>query len=198
MSPKRHHTDLTDAEWLRIAHLVPQRNSLGRPPKHSRREIVNAIRYYLSSHNSNWRTFPCNLPPYRMMLRYFQAWQKNGTWKHVQNILPKYTHHNHNCKSNLLGSSRPKRGVKTRSRTVRIRAFILKAVTSHPHDIARVTASEFLISIQGAQHHVNVLISCGSLIATGRTRAREYARNPVEGAEVCVFSINAPDETSTS
>ena len=36
-------TDLTDAEWNRLEPLVPATKPGGRPPKHTRREIVNGI-----------------------------------------------------------------------------------------------------------------------------------------------------------
>src|SRR5215472_3541087 len=36
-------TDLTDAEWDRLEPLVPAAKPGGRPPKHTRREIVNGI-----------------------------------------------------------------------------------------------------------------------------------------------------------
>jgi transposase len=36
-------TDLTDAEWTILAPLVPAPLPGGRPPRHARREIVNAI-----------------------------------------------------------------------------------------------------------------------------------------------------------
>ena len=36
-------SDLTDAEWNRLEPLVPAPKPGGRPPKHTRREIVNGI-----------------------------------------------------------------------------------------------------------------------------------------------------------
>ena len=42
-------TDLTDAEWDRLEPLVPAAKPGGRPPKHTRREIVNGICYAIRS-----------------------------------------------------------------------------------------------------------------------------------------------------
>jgi transposase len=43
----RYSSDLTDREWKLIAPLIPSVKSSGRPAKHSRREIVNAMAYVL-------------------------------------------------------------------------------------------------------------------------------------------------------
>ena len=37
-------TDLTDTEWNRLEPLVPAPKPGGRPPQHTRREIVNLLR----------------------------------------------------------------------------------------------------------------------------------------------------------
>ena len=47
-SPRRRYpTDLTDAEWQLLAPLVPAAKPGGRPPIHNRRELVNAMAYWL-------------------------------------------------------------------------------------------------------------------------------------------------------
>jgi transposase len=40
-------TDLSDAEWEALAPLVPPSKPGGRPALHERREIVNALAYWL-------------------------------------------------------------------------------------------------------------------------------------------------------
>jgi Putative transposase of IS4/5 family (DUF4096) len=42
-------SDLTDAEWSRLEPLVPAPKHGGRPAKHTRREILNAICYAIRS-----------------------------------------------------------------------------------------------------------------------------------------------------
>lgn len=46
MSRQAYPTDLTDAEWL-LAEPYVRRSGLGRPPLHSKRELLNAIFYQL-------------------------------------------------------------------------------------------------------------------------------------------------------
>ena len=46
-------TDLSDGEWTHLEPLVPAAKTGGRPPKHTRREIVNGICYAIRS-GSAW------------------------------------------------------------------------------------------------------------------------------------------------
>jgi putative transposase len=79
-------TDLTDAQWRRIAAWVPKPKPGGRPAKYSRREIVNAI-FYVTRTGCQWRALPHDLPPYRIVFHYFRLWQKDGTWKLIHDKL---------------------------------------------------------------------------------------------------------------
>ncbi len=58
----RYETDLTDAEWVLVAELMPAPARTGRPRKWSLREIVNAILYVLRS-GCPWRLLPLDFPP---------------------------------------------------------------------------------------------------------------------------------------
>ena len=79
-------TDLTDAQWRRIAPWVPRPKPGGRPAKYERREIVNAI-FYVTRTGCQWRALPHDLPPYRTAFYYFRLWQKDGTWKLIHDKL---------------------------------------------------------------------------------------------------------------
>lgn len=54
---------LTDAQWQLIQPLLPPPSSNGRPDKHPRREIVNAI-FYVARTGCAWRLLPHDLPPW--------------------------------------------------------------------------------------------------------------------------------------
>jgi transposase len=79
-------TDLTDPQWQRIAPLVPQPKPGGRPAAYPRREIVNAL-LYIAKNGCTWRNLPHDLPPYRMVFRYFRAWQEDGTLTRIHDAL---------------------------------------------------------------------------------------------------------------
>jgi putative transposase len=79
-------TDLTDAQWRRIAQLVPAPKPGGRPAKYTRREIVNAI-LYQTRNGCVWRALPHDLPSYRIVFHYFRLWQADGTWDRLHDRL---------------------------------------------------------------------------------------------------------------
>jgi putative transposase len=86
---RRYPSDMTDAEWAVLAPLVPAgRPSVrgGRPPEHSRRDIVDAIRYV--THNSCvWRALPADFPPWKTVYDYHAEWTKDGTVNRIHNAL---------------------------------------------------------------------------------------------------------------
>jgi transposase len=79
-------TDLTDAEWQRLAPLFPTPAATGRPRCHSLREILNAIFYFVRS-GSAWRLLPHDLPPWKTVYHYYRRWRCDGTWERVHAIL---------------------------------------------------------------------------------------------------------------
>jgi transposase len=79
-------TDLTDAQWKRIAPYVPRPKPGGRPARYPRREVVNAI-LYQARNGCTWRALPHDLPPYRIVFHYFRAWQADGTWDRIHDAL---------------------------------------------------------------------------------------------------------------
>jgi putative transposase len=79
-------TDLSDAEWSRLAHLVPAPLPGGRPPKYDRREILNAILYLLRA-GCAWRLLPHDLPPWQIVYHYFRRWRKDQTWERLHDRL---------------------------------------------------------------------------------------------------------------
>jgi transposase len=51
----------------------------GRPPLHSKRELLNALFYQLRA-GSAWHLLPHDLPPWRTVYKQFEAWREDGTW----------------------------------------------------------------------------------------------------------------------
>jgi putative transposase len=68
---KRYPSDLTDAEWERIAPLLPNVARRGRKPSVDRREILNAIRYMARS-GGGWRMLPKDFPPWQTVYWWFR------------------------------------------------------------------------------------------------------------------------------
>src|SRR4029453_14319400 len=83
---RRYPTDLSDAEWQLLAPLIPAPKPGGRPPIHDRRELVNAMAYWLGA-GCAWRLLPQDLPPWQTVYHYFRNWRDQGLWEQVHATL---------------------------------------------------------------------------------------------------------------
>lgn len=81
----RYASDLTDAEWAVIEPLLP-RSRLGRPARHARRTILEAILYLLAT-GCQWRALPRDFPPRSTVQDYFYRWARDGTWQCINAAL---------------------------------------------------------------------------------------------------------------
>jgi len=57
-------SDLNETEWAILDPLIPRARQPGRPEKHPKRTILNAI-FYLVRSGCAWRMLPDDLPPWR-------------------------------------------------------------------------------------------------------------------------------------
>lgn len=76
---------MTDGEWELIADLVPVftgGGKIGRPLRHDRRVIVNAI-LYVAATGCQWRALPERYPPWSTVHRYHVTWSRDGTWEAI-------------------------------------------------------------------------------------------------------------------
>src|SRR5258706_15252743 len=83
-------SDLRDAEWAILEPLVPAVKPGGRPARHRRREIVNAILSVVRGGNQ-WRAMPHDLPPWQTAFSYFRIWRNDGTWEAIHTALRERT-----------------------------------------------------------------------------------------------------------
>ncbi len=84
--PRLYPTDLSDAEWMILEPLIPAAKSGGRPPKWTRRQILDGI-FYLVRSGCHWRLLPREFPPWKTVYHYFRAWRIDGTWERLNTIL---------------------------------------------------------------------------------------------------------------
>ncbi|WP_412538558.1 IS5 family transposase [Longispora sp. K20-0274] len=73
--------DLTNAQWDRLAAVLPVSNGMGRPPS-DRRRLIDAIRWRVRT-GSPWRDMPERYGPWETAYGLFRAWQRDGTWADV-------------------------------------------------------------------------------------------------------------------
>jgi transposase len=96
---RRYPTDLTDRQWELIAPLLPEPSSNpGRPAKHPKREIVNAILYHVRAGGS-WRMLPKDFPPWETVYGYFRDWRKGGTLDRVHDALREQVRTKHEARN---------------------------------------------------------------------------------------------------
>jgi putative transposase len=83
---RRYPTDLTDQEWALLAPLIPAPKPGGRPATHDRRELVDAMLYWLRS-GCAWRLLPHDFPPWQTVYHYWRVWRRQGLWEQVLSSL---------------------------------------------------------------------------------------------------------------
>jgi putative transposase len=89
MTRSRYPSDLTDAQWARIAPLLPAAKSGphgGRPRTVELREVLNGIFYFLKG-CGGWRYLPHDLPPWGTVPYYYRQWRIDGTWRQIHDTL---------------------------------------------------------------------------------------------------------------
>jgi transposase len=79
---RRYPSDTTDAEWAVLEPLLPipacELPTGGRPEKHPRRNVVDAIRY-VNDNGCKWRAVPVDFGiPWRTVYGFFQRWRASG------------------------------------------------------------------------------------------------------------------------
>ena len=79
-------SDLNDVEWELLRPLISVPARLGRPPRHDRRLVLNAIFYVVRS-GCAWRLLPHDLPPWRLCYYYFAKWRESGLWQEINDHL---------------------------------------------------------------------------------------------------------------
>lgn len=81
---RRH--DLTDAQWAVLAPLLPAASETGRPPKWSRRQLIDGIRWRVRV-GAPWRDVPELYAPWQTVYGLFRRWQRDGTWEQILAVL---------------------------------------------------------------------------------------------------------------
>jgi len=79
-------TDLSDAEWRILGPLLAPSTRRGRPRKHTRRTMLDAVLYVLRG-GVPWRLLPHEFPPWRSVYDQFRRWRQSGIWRHINDVL---------------------------------------------------------------------------------------------------------------
>jgi putative transposase len=87
---RRYPSDTTDAEWVLLEPLLPapacETAAGGRPEKHHRRAIMDALRY-ITDNGIKWRALPTDFPPWQTVHGFFTRWSKAGVFERIRDRL---------------------------------------------------------------------------------------------------------------
>jgi transposase len=83
-------SSITDPQWAVLQPLLPAPGNTagrgGRPEKHPRRLVLDAI-FYLVSGGVAWAALPREFPPYKTVHGIFGRWVRAGAWQQVHDAL---------------------------------------------------------------------------------------------------------------
>ena len=84
--PSGMNTDLTDAEWALVADLFEREGGRGAPPRHPRKQMVDACCYVVRT-GCAWRLLPKSFPPWRGVYKAFSRWAAAGAFEAMHDRL---------------------------------------------------------------------------------------------------------------
>ncbi|MDG4756438.1 transposase [Micromonospora sp. WMMD710] len=79
---RRYPSDPTDAEWEIIEPMLPSPQWMGRPEKHPRRAVINAILYVVRT-GCAWRYLPVDFPPWQTVYAHFTRLNRRGVTERI-------------------------------------------------------------------------------------------------------------------
>ena len=82
----RYPSDVTDAEWVIVAPMIPPASTGGRSRTTDMREVFNAVRY-IDRTGCQWRMLPKGFPPHTTVYRYWWDWSRYGVLDRIHQAL---------------------------------------------------------------------------------------------------------------
>lgn len=74
--------DLSDAQWAVLEPLLPRGRKPGRPPKWSKRQLIDGIRWRVRT-GAPWRDVPDCYGHWQSVYGLFRRWQREGIWARI-------------------------------------------------------------------------------------------------------------------
>jgi transposase len=78
--------DLSDGQWAVLEPLLPAAKRPGRPPKWSRRQLIDGIRWRVRT-GAPWREAPERYGCWQTVYGLFRRWHRDGTWARLLSVL---------------------------------------------------------------------------------------------------------------
>ncbi|MFC9977023.1 IS5 family transposase [Spirillospora sp. NPDC127200] len=74
--------DLTDAQWAVLEPLLPAPDRPGRPPRWTKRQLIDGIRWRIRV-GAPWRDVPACYGSWQAVYSLFRRWQRAGVWAQI-------------------------------------------------------------------------------------------------------------------
>jgi transposase len=74
--------DLTAAQWAVLEPLLPVGKKPGRPPKWTKRQLIDGIRWRTRT-GAPWRDVPARYGEWETVYGLFRRWQRDGSWARI-------------------------------------------------------------------------------------------------------------------
>ena len=78
--------DLTEADWARIAPLLPPEKPRRGRPAHAHRPLVTAM-LWVERTGASWRQVPSDVGPWHRVYNRYRRWRISGLWARIQAVL---------------------------------------------------------------------------------------------------------------
>lgn len=83
---KRYASDLSDAEWGKLAPFLEREEKRGRQRVVNMRSVVNGLRYQART-GCQWRMISHDYEHWSVVRYYFDCWRHDGTWERINTAL---------------------------------------------------------------------------------------------------------------
>lgn len=81
-------SDLKEEEWEKISHFFDRTDPRGKKAKYDVRSVVNGI-LYVAKTGCQWRLLPKDFPPWWIVYKRFERWNKRGVWESILQYINK-------------------------------------------------------------------------------------------------------------
>jgi hypothetical protein len=78
---------LTDAEWRRVAPVLPPQKPAKGRPRHDHRTVLGGILWVVRS-GASWRAMPPEYGKWETAYRRYRLWRETGLWQRILEALP--------------------------------------------------------------------------------------------------------------
>jgi transposase len=82
-APKR---EMSDAQWTKVAPLLPPQKPVTGRPAHDHRRIISAI-LWVQRTNKPWRALPKEFGSWQTTYSRYSRWRRSGLWEQISQVL---------------------------------------------------------------------------------------------------------------